>query len=123
MRVASVGHSEIPVLGGFKRERVKHRDVSLDSDDTNSTLSNTVGVFVALGCAFKSIAEISRNFEENLRAVVPFGVDSDETVDVFILILRRRVEGKENGEFVGKFRSGWIFGIQRVYSPCGEVGE
>ena len=52
-----VGHSEIPVLGGYRSEKVKHRNVSFDGDDINSTLSNTVGVFVSLGCEFKSIVE------------------------------------------------------------------
>ena len=57
MRVTGVSHCEIPVLVRDRGERVKHRDVSLDSDDTNSTLSNTVSVFVPLGGAFKSIPE------------------------------------------------------------------
>ena len=77
-------------------------------------------MFVTLGCAFKSIAKRSRDCEESLRAVVPFGVDVDYTVDVLILILPGRLEGKANLEFVDKFRSGSIFS---VCSPCGEVGE
>ena len=123
MRVAGVGHSKIPVLVGHRMERVKHCDVCLNSDDTNSTLSNTVSEFVSLGCAFKSIPERGRDYEESLRAIVAFGVDANETVYVLVLILPGRMEGKENGEFVDKFRSGSIFSIQRVYSPCSEVGE
>jgi hypothetical protein len=119
VRVAGVGHSKIPVLVGHRRERVKHCDVCLNSDDTNSTLSNTVSEFVSLGCAFKSIPERGRDYEESLRAIVAFGVDANETV----YVLGLQMEGKENGEFVNKFQSGSIFSIQRVYSPCGEVGE
>ena len=123
MRLTGVGHSKIPVLVGHRREKVKHCDVCLNSDDTNSTLSNAVSEFVSLGCAFKSIPERGRDYEESLRAIVAFGVDANETVYVLVLILPGRMEGKENGEFVDKFRSGSIFSIQRVYSPCGEVGE
>ena len=53
--------------------------------------------------AFKSRAERSRDCEESLRAEVAFGVDADQTVDVFILILPGRVEGEEKREFVDMF--------------------
>jgi hypothetical protein len=66
VRVAGVGHSENPVLGRYRRERVEHRDVSLDSDDTPTVRSATP-------LAFKSRAERSRDCEESLRAVVAFG--------------------------------------------------
>ena len=54
---------------------------------------------------------------------IAYRKQSDEAVNIVVVILPGRVEGKENGDFHDKFRSGSIFSIDRVDAPCGEICE
>jgi hypothetical protein len=47
----------------------------------------------------------------------------NDAVNIVVLILPGRVEGKENRDFGDKFRCGSIFSIYRVDTPCGEICE
>jgi hypothetical protein len=61
--------------------------------------------------------------KEGFRAVVALRIESDEAVNIVVVILPGRVEAKENRDFGDKFRSGSIFSIDRVDMPCGEICE
>jgi hypothetical protein len=61
--------------------------------------------------------------EEGVGAVVALSIEADEAVDIVVLVLPGWVEGKENRNFGDKLRSGSIFSIDRVDTPCGEICE
>jgi hypothetical protein len=121
--VASISHCKIPILRGNGGEGVEHGYVGLDCDDANSAFSDTVCMLVSLRCTLESISKGRCDLKEGFRAVVALRIESDEAVDIVVLILPGRVEGKENRDFGDKFRSGSIFSIDRVDTPCGEICE
>lgn len=121
--VTSISHGKIPILPGNGGEGVEHGYVGLDCDDANSAFSDTVCVLIALRGTFEPIAKGRCDLKEGFRAVVALRIESDEAVNIVVLVLPGRVEGKENGDFGDKFRSGSIFSIDRVDTPCGEICE
>jgi hypothetical protein len=102
-------------------EGVEHGYVGLDCDDANSAFGDTVCLLVSLRGTLEPISKGLCDLKEGFRAIVALRIESDEAVNIVVLILPGRVEGKENRDFGDKFRSGSVFSIDRVDTPCGEI--
>lgn len=81
---AGVGHSEVPEELRYWWCGGEHGDISFDTNDTDRTLCDTVGMLVTWRGALALVAESEQRFEKLVGAVVAFGVNADEAVDAGI---------------------------------------
>ena len=80
-------------------------------------------MLIAKGCGLNAVAVGGSGLKEGVGAVVVLGVESEETVSVFVTDLPGRMESEKNRKLGYKLLGGSIFSKDRVDASIGRISE
>ena len=109
-----IGHGKVPELHWHMRDRGHHGNVSLESNDADSSFSNAVGMLVARCGEFKAVSVSCGKRGKFVGLVCGLWVVPDEAINPGGIVVPLGREIKEGSDACAELGSGTVLSVYRI---------